>query len=258
MWQVVAASTKGTGHERCGLPCQDVHGYLMLDHCIIAAVADGLGSASRADEGAQLAVDAALAELKSRLSIEIPSDQEDWERVLLDAFTLARLALEQTASFEEVLLREYATTLIVAVITEAWIAVAHLGDGAVVVALDDSSIELITAPSSSEFVNETAALSNPEALHQVRWAIRPIRVVAAALFTDGLQSLAINFVDHTPHVPFFMPFFEAIQQPLDTTQASSDLDQFLSSERVCARTDDDKTLLLIGQQHSLQDCTLTA
>jgi hypothetical protein len=65
------------------------------------------------------------------------------------------------------------------------------------------------------------------------------------LFTDGIQSLAMRLSDDTP----FPPFFQNIYHYGCKSNASSDaLAAFLDSERVCERTDDDKTLIVAVRQ----------
>src|SRR5688572_17030964 len=57
IWRVVAASVRGTGHEKTNLPCQDAHGWEDIEGgWLVAAVADGAGSAPLAQEGAEVAV----------------------------------------------------------------------------------------------------------------------------------------------------------------------------------------------------------
>jgi hypothetical protein len=53
--------------------------------------------------------------------------------------------------------------------------------------------------------------------------------------------LALDMARREPHPPFFQPLF-AFAQRADASQ--SELLAFLDSERVCARTEDDKTLVL--------------
>ncbi|HEX2204420.1 MAG TPA: protein phosphatase 2C domain-containing protein, partial [Longimicrobium sp.] len=63
-WHVLAASVRGTSHERSGTPCQDAHGWVVTPGgALAAAVSDGAGSSPRSDEGARWAVDAALRTL---------------------------------------------------------------------------------------------------------------------------------------------------------------------------------------------------
>ena len=50
-------------------------------------------------------------------------------------------------------------------------------------------------------------------------------------------------------------FFEAVKKPLDAKEISKQLGEFLDSERVCSKTDDDKTLVILGkiEQKNLKD-----
>jgi hypothetical protein len=52
----------------------------------------------------------------------------------------------------------------------------------------------------------------------------------------------MNYPDNTPYQPFFAQMFSFARRP-DATEM--ELQAFLTSERVCARTDDDKTLVLV-------------
>jgi hypothetical protein len=72
-------------------------------------------------------------------------------------------------------------------------------------------------------------------------AATPERV---ALFSDGLLRLALNLAAAAPHAPFFNSLFAFLtsQPSLDATAQA--LGEFLQSDRVNARTDDDKTLVV--------------
>ena len=61
------------------------------------------------------------------------------------------------------------------------------------------------------------------------------------MLTDGIQLLAVRYADNTAHEPFFEPLFEFAENP---NSSNAELEEFLRSERVCERTDDDKTLVL--------------
>jgi len=70
---------------------------------------------------------------------------------------------------------------------------------------------------------------------------------ALATFTDGLERLALDFVNSRPHVPFF----DGVCRPLregatagHESGLSTQLKEYLNSPAINARTDDDKTLVL--------------
>ena len=59
---VLGARAVGPAHERSGTPCQDAFAWAVLSaEAVVVAVADGAGSAAHAEEGARLAVEAAVA-----------------------------------------------------------------------------------------------------------------------------------------------------------------------------------------------------
>src|SRR3954447_22077875 len=71
MWKTLHASATGTSHELTGQPCQDYCDGRAVPHggdaVLIAACADGAGSAEHSSVGARLAVDAFLSEAEAYL-----------------------------------------------------------------------------------------------------------------------------------------------------------------------------------------------
>src|SRR5919108_217744 len=60
-WRVVAASAPGTSHEKLGQPCQDAHHWATFpESVLVAAVADGAGSAELGHVGATIAARTAV------------------------------------------------------------------------------------------------------------------------------------------------------------------------------------------------------
>ena len=62
--------------------------------------------------------------------------------------------------------------------------------------------------------------------------------------SDGVVRLAVNVVENVPHTPFFQPLLKFAAEMENEKKAQEELAAFLASERVSARTDDDKTLVL--------------
>jgi len=239
-WRAYGASVRGVSHDRTGLPCQDAHGWRLLPGGIACAVADGLGSAPRADAGARIAVAAAL----DGLTAAPPEDVTAAQVALTQAFAAAREALRAAAA--DAPLRDFATTLLLAVAVGDGVAVGQIGDGAVVGCWPDGRLETLSLPQRGEYANETTPLTAHEALDSVRVTVWPRPIQALALFSDGLQALALNLASGEPHAPFFAPFLAALAEPFDPDATGARLADFLAAPRVCARTDDDKTLLVAG------------
>ena len=69
-------------------------------------------------------------------------------------------------------------------------------------------------------------------------------VTALVLITDGLLRLALEFPTYEPYAPFFEPLLAFTAQQQDEDHARERLAGVLASDRICDRTDDDKTLVV--------------
>ena len=244
-WHIVGASVQGTSHQKTDTPCQDAHGYRVLSNgTLIAAIADGAGSADRSAEGAALAVEEILDIVAATINVQQPKTESDWHTVLTSAFAKTHHTIALFAEAEESPCRLFATTLTCAVVTGQWLAVAQIGDGVAVAKQQSGDLFVTLAPQRGEYANETTFLTMEEALNHVEIEIYHQSVQALVLMTDGLIRLALNVSANTPHLPFFQPLLNFANQIGDNPEAQGQLAAFLSSERVCARTDDDKTLVL--------------
>jgi hypothetical protein len=247
MWQAIGASVQGTGHVRQGLPCQDACHWQVADEYLVAAVGDGLGSAPHADLGARLAVETAVAHLATHLTQSTANDAATWQHLMQGAYAQARSQLAACAEEASQPLKAYATTLLVLAATPEWLAVGHIGDGAIVVRFADGRLETVSPPVNGEYVNSVTPLTADDFAWHIRVRVEPAAVMRAALLTDGIQSLCINLATMTPYRPFFTPFFAALDQELNSSAISAEVAHFLESERICTKTDDDKTLVVIGR-----------
>ena len=249
-WRVAAASTCGVSHERKGQPCQDAHAYEILpDGTLIAAVADGAGSAARSEIGSALAVKTALATLRHRPQAAWPSasQEPEWRALLQGVLEAARQALFDQATELGIPPRELASTLIVAVVTSDGAAAAQIGDGAAVARQTDGSLLGLTQPQAGEYINETTFLISPEAVPTAQYRVHPGKATHLAVFSDGLQMLALKMPEGLPHEPFFRPLFNFADHADDPIAAKEKLEALLRSPKVTARSDDDLTLLLAAR-----------
>ena len=247
-WHVIGASVRGTSHQRRDQPCQDAHAFRITpDGVLLVAVADGAGSAERSDAGSQHAVEAVIAALETALATELPESENAWEALLVEAYGAARQAVLELAEIEQRSPRAFATTLTCAVVAFEWLVVGQIGDGIVVMREENGQLFAATEPQHGEYVNETYFLTMPEALTMLEVQSYERNVTALALMTDGLIRLAIQTATNEPHVPFFEPLFAFVSQMNDGVKAQEQLATLLASERVCERTDDDKTLVLVAR-----------
>jgi hypothetical protein len=248
-WVVIGASVQGSGHVRLGLPCQDAHAYRFIgEDIVVAAAADGLGTAAFADQGAALAANTAAAFLEQALTASEPPDEISWPRLVRESFIYTRQQLAEEAARSQSDLRDYATTLILVILNPGGVVVGHLGDGAVVAALEDGRLALVSGPQNDEYVNVTYPLTMPDGPEQAEYIVLSEAIQSVALLTDGIQNVSIRTADNMPHPPFFEPLFRQLPGVKDGAKASQNLADFMASPAICVHTDDDKTLLLIGRR----------
>jgi len=215
---------------------------------LIAAVADGAGSARHSGEGSFLAADAAIDRAAAMLQDDpcgITSPR--LTHILHQAMYAAYRRIVETAAQPNYWrpIREYATTLLLVIWARGTLAAAQIGDGAVVASNESGDYILFTTPQRGEYANETSFLTGRNAMQQlqIRTAAWP-NAKRIAMFTDGLQNLALEHTANAPFPGFFTPLFNWLEAQTDELDAYAGLRAFLKSDRVTARTGDDTTLLL--------------
>lgn len=243
-WSVLGRSVRGTAHARLGLRCQDSWGVGHLPGGgLVVAVADGAGSAARSDEGSAVAVRAAVDHVLAALAN--PTAESDPAAVVAGAVLAAREAVLDLARAEsgdaEDAGRDYAATLALALALPAGLWTALRGDCAVVARAADGALFTAGVPRNGEYANQTFFLTDPWEEPFVVGACHP-PADALAVLSDGLLPVSVRLADWTPHPGFFAPLFAFAAG--GAPDAPQRLGRFLASEKINARTDDDKTVVL--------------
>jgi len=140
--------------------------------------------------------------------------------------------------------RDYACTLLGAVIATDFSAYFQVGDGAMVVY--DGEYKIIFFPDTGEYANTTFFVTDKNVYDHLHIRFYQGRIDEIALFSDGLQRLVLHYKSKTAHGPFFEPRFSVLRKesPGYSDILSKKLEEFLSSKAVNERTDDDKTLVM--------------
>ncbi|GAM97375.1 hypothetical protein U91I_01001 [alpha proteobacterium U9-1i] len=247
MWRFAVGLTTGVSHLKRGDPCQDRAVAAIVRETLIVAVADGAGSAPCGGEGAEAAVSAALAHLSGQADAEA-----DWSEEVHKAAQAARAAVNALAQAEGRPVRDYASTLLLAVSDATSGAALQLGDGVIAVRRnDDDAWTWIIWPQKGEYANTTRFLTEPDI--DTVWEVAPLGpdVLDLAVMTDGLEALALNFAERAAHDSFF----EGLLAPLRKSDAlaedarlSKSLTEFLASPRVADRADDDLSLVIASRR----------
>ncbi|EFO4710063.1 protein phosphatase 2C domain-containing protein [Escherichia coli] len=246
-WRLVYASAVGKSHISADLPCQDACqmqvAWLNDQQPLLSVfVADGAGSVSQGGEGAMLAINEAMA----YVSQKVQHGEFGLNDILAtDIVLTVRQRLFAEAEAKELAVRDFACTFLGLISSANGTLIMQIGDGGVVVDFGHG-LQLPLTPTVGEYANMTHFITDEDAVSRLETFTSTERVHKVAAFTDGIQRLALNMLDNSPHVPFFTPFFNglaaATQEQLDLLPEL--LKQFLSSPAVNERTDDDKTLAL--------------
>lgn len=258
MWRFAAARTTGTSHVKAGLPCQDRFGCTVLkNRTLVAAMADGAGSAALAERGAEIAVERVV----QYLSRELDAERSDYCTMLREAATEAREAVFIEAKKQELEPRDFASTLLVAVVSPNGGGALQIGDGVIVVNDGGNGWCWVFWPQRGDYVNTTYFLTDDNAKDLLQ--VEPLagKITDIALMTDGLEPLALHYASKSVHDPFFQGMFRPLidaQEPNESIHLSASLERFLSSKSVGSRTDDDVSLILATcrQKDHQEQCSL--
>lgn len=251
MWRFAAARTAGTSHLRANLPCQDRFACAALPGgSLVLAVADGAGSAAMAEQGAEIAVNTIINYLKRFLE----DGRSDFVMMLREAATMAREAIIAESDRTGLELRSYASTLLSLVLTPGGGGALQIGDGVIVVSDGCEEWSWVFWPQRGEYANTTYFLTDQDACERLEVEVFSGVITDVALMSDGLEPLALHYASKTVHNPFFEGMFQPllrVEGSAEINQISGALEQFLASERVGSRTDDDVTLLLATRRNHI-------
>lgn len=248
-WRAIVHSAIGTRHQLKQLPCQDYGSYVLQSDTMIGAVADGAGSAKYSDTGAQLAVKTALATLEQWSdhwsAVDLQAIEADAKTIFTAMVDNVFVALNAEAEMGEYDVKELGCTLLSFIATPHWLACMQIGDGFIVAQGEQmDTFDLLFEPSKGEYINETVFVTSQNAIDYMQVSVRANHHPFVCAATDGLEKVAIRFQDWQAFTPFFQPFLDCLRNVPDATDRQTYLETFLESERLNAKTDDDKTLLL--------------
>jgi hypothetical protein len=246
MWNLVFGSVQGTSHQRTGKRCQDYcTGQSIATPSgvvLVAACADGAGSAEHSDAGARIACEAFVRQACITLG-EGALDGVPGRDVVLNWNEQSREEIRSEAHTRNLPIRELACTLITAIVGESWGVFTQIGDGAIVFDFD-GGYTFGFWPDRGEYANTTRFLTDSEWTEHIRFDQFDRIVMDLAILTDGLQMLALDFSEGRVHEPFFRPIFRLLRESEERDGLQARLLAFLDSKRVNERTDDDKSLFL--------------
>ena len=244
-WKYAAASVIGTSHlkSETGV-CQDAH-TCTYDHNsdrFVCVVSDGAGSASLSDRASRLTCDLVAERIAQDNSEFVHS--KDFALAILEG---VRAVLESEAATANVGLREFACTLLVAIVDQERATFWQIGDGAICFRLcGEEPFRYAFWPDKGEYANTTYFVTDVKSADELEFDSSCLAIMDLAVFSDGLERLALDFKLGEAHTNFFVGFFPFLykEPPGHLLDLERQLAAFLSSDRVNKQTDDDKTLVL--------------
>jgi hypothetical protein len=254
-WRFVSASVIGTSHARLSLPCQDDSFVAETSgtdgqRYLVALASDGAGSARYAEVGAQLACEVGGRFIVGELERGLGSVSELVPDFVVDVI---RQAIQAKAEMLSAGMRDFACTLVCAVVGESEALFFQVGDGAIVIRRG-AELACVFWPESGEYANTTYFVTDESVQEHLHRVIEPAPD-ALAVMTDGLQRLALVFASKSVHAPFFEPMFSVLGATPedDFTNLGHSLAEFLLSDQVNSRTDDDKTLVIASRPREVSE-----
>lgn len=251
-WVVAAATAIGSSHVASGESCQDalqLHlGCNSIGESFIAiAISDGAGSAVHGLKGAETSTKHSVELLVAgAMSGEYRAGVESNQ--CADLLTDVQHRIGEEAREFGCEPRDLACTFLGALVWPESATFLQIGDGAIVYRTAEvaADYDLAFWPATGEYANTTHFVSDDDALFNLQVKHLAAAVDELALFTDGIQRLALDYAERRPHVPFFKPIFDHLRSAT-SGDLSEDLRMFLESERVAERSDDDKGMVLVAR-----------
>ena len=243
------AIVEGSSHDRSGVECQDFGGVRFLTDTaeapLLLFVADGAGSAARSREGAEFVCNQFATYFSDFFASGgvIP----EVTRSICEAWiTETREALRSLASSEDASLRDFACTFLGAILGKSGSRFLQVGDGAIVYSDERDQYGWVAWPEQTEYTNVTYFVTQDGAEAHLQFEKGGPDVVEVAIFSDGIQRLALQMATRQVHDPFFRHVFSNLrtEEPGISKKVGADIADLLKSPAVLSRTDDDKTLVL--------------
>lgn len=202
-------------------------------------VADGAGSASHAAEGAEAAIQAAASFIEQTAGLRLDDE------TATECVAAVRASIHARAEASGLTGRDYACTFLGVLSSPSATLAMQVGDGGIVLDVG-AGLELSIPPMNGEYANMTRFVTDEDALDALTTMIYPAPASRVAVFSDGLERLAIDLSSLRPHAPLFERLFTVLGKASKAAdeEVRAALERFLNSPAVNERTDDDKTLAM--------------
>jgi serine/threonine protein phosphatase PrpC len=245
LWKIISSSVMGISHKKTGAPCQDSYEYRVLNNgVLVISVSDGAGSSERSHEASSMLVKESVDLVNNNLKKYFPENEISWEETFKDIFLKLHESVKLIAKENQLSLNVFHSTLVIVVLSEEWTVCGLIGDCAVIALKENGEFYSLSPPQKGEYANATNFITQESFLDHLDVRVYSEKVEGVAVFTDGIIELAMNLSTNKPFEPFFNPLFKFVESVKTQDEGNRLLSDFLNSDRVNSKTDDDKTLVL--------------
>jgi len=240
----ITASVIGQSHIYSEKPNQDSIYLKSNDDFICISIADGLGSCTRSEIGSSIATKKSVEYLIKNIKKD-----SDIETLLRTALEHSIKAIQLQADESEIVLKEYATTLLIVVIDNMQkIYLIQTGDGGVVV-FNEHNASLVSEVIKMEAKNIVVPITSPMYKDYTTYCEFDGDYQALAIFTDGIESFSVKENEDAKFKPiesFWKSLYSAIKECNNEEKWSEELEHYLANNELIQRhSSDDKTIGII-------------
>ena len=258
-WNLISAVVRGTSKIKRNESCQDAVEYAFLkNEIVIAAVADGAGTAKHSDIGAKIAVQTTVSQLSRRLRRGglLPDGELQLRKLASRTVRDVRQVLKSQKLLANHRFSQLSCTLLCVISTPKRILAFQIGDGFIVMRIDNrEEYSLLFLPERGEYANQTYFITNKEVERHLQIADISGAINFVCLSSDGLEYVALdmNLINRSNNsspprgsapAKFFGSLEQSVHDVSDSDQGSKELGDFLDTPQINQHTDDDKSMIL--------------
>lgn len=245
LFRIAGATTIGTSHIKNGKPCQDKIYSKKSNHVAAIALADGAGSCSKSDLGAEICTRYVVNFLCNNFDkTYLLTDQEISEKINKGV----KKPLEETAGELNISSKELSSTLLFVAVKGNKFIAGHIGDG-LIGKFDENGSEILSQPENGEYANQTFFITMPEADKYLRiYKDNLNSTLGFILMSDGSYESLFD-TQKNKLASANLTFFSWLVDKQNTIEdLNKSIEDNLAS-KFTKRTTDDCSVILLSTKH---------
>ncbi|GFH42319.1 hypothetical protein Hs30E_08700 [Lactococcus hodotermopsidis] len=210
-YYIYGHSVRGTSHDKTKTPCQDSCKFIDLQNgWVVAAVADGVGSAVNSKVGSEMAVETAVNFVASYMPVSLR--ENGIKRTIYCAYNAALKKIKDKAEQDRQPLESYDTTLSLVVFNGDRLYYGHAGDGGIFGLTVYGDYSEITKPHNGKDGSTVVPLRGGEDTWEID-AFRGDVLTSVLLLTDGMRGEMRPYELGTGEKDLYIPMCSFLMHP---------------------------------------------